>query len=427
MKKNTLKILLAAAMLCVVALNAIGQAASSLTRIVSPSSQALLSISQTNAIGGYVTRSVAVSNLFNATNMIFRAGDYTKFRSFENGSPAQLAFINYHGVTTGKGVLSLGGLSGDVVINPDIQGGVVQIGATAQTGNYIYLQYATVPTAALPYGFSHPLEFRSVTTNGNAHAAIQGFASPNPVSPHGFLKFYSQPPHWNPGNHNPDAPDTAGNEVARLGTNGFEVASGYKITAQTIIATNIIATNLVQARELLATNKIYVGSGVNSSSTPGIDLIAGYGDTIQLGGDFASIGSRTSGSDKYTGMSLFPRNNGDIPITLFEAKTTGGGAEIKFGGNSSVRGPLTDIQFQVGVDSTDDNSARLHLQIVNSVVTSTNFVTTGTLGIRSNTVATWPTVPSAHGEARFVNSNGVVFVLTSGMGLTWTSTNKIAP
>lgn len=38
-----------------------------------------------------------------------------------------------------------------------------------------------------------------------------------------------------------------------------------------------------------------------------------------------------------------------------------------------------------------------------------------------------PSIPLRNGDCRFWNSNGVVYLLTSGTGLTWTSTNKLGP
>jgi hypothetical protein len=49
------------------------------------------------------------------------------------------------------------------------------------------------------------------------------------------------------------------------------------------------------------------------------------------------------------------------------------------------------------------------------------------VGIASNTPSRWPQAPPSPGCAMFVNSNGVVFLLTSGTGMTWTGTNRIAP
>ena len=51
----------------------------------------------------------------------------------------------------------------------------------------------------------------------------------------------------------------------------------------------------------------------------------------------------------------------------------------------------------------------------------------GAVAIASNTVASWPTAPKYGGNAVLVNSNGVVYLLTSGAGLTWTATNKLGP
>lgn len=54
-------------------------------------------------------------------------------------------------------------------------------------------------------------------------------------------------------------------------------------------------------------------------------------------------------------------------------------------------------------------------------------VRTNGLSIMSNSVAGWPAAPSFEGEAFIANSNGVIYLLTSGTGNAWVSTNKLAP
>jgi hypothetical protein len=62
------------------------------------------------------------------------------------------------------------------------------------------------------------------------------------------------------------------------------------------------------------------------------------------------------------------------------------------------------------------------------MITRTNAVeATIALNIASNTPARWPSAPATPGGASFVNSNGVIYLLTSGTGMTWTGTNRIAP
>jgi len=59
-------------------------------------------------------------------------------------------------------------------------------------------------------------------------------------------------------------------------------------------------------------------------------------------------------------------------------------------------------------------------------LSTSNYVAAG-WQLHTNAESAWPTAPAAAGAAAFVNSNGVVFVLTSGLGATWTGTNQIAP
>jgi len=203
-----------------------------------------------------------------------------------NAQPAQLLFNSTaHGAS--HGIVLLGGASGDVVLNPGVDDGILQIGVTGNMGNRIYLQYGMYPWASTnTVGVSHPLEFRSRVWNGGAatikYPGIVGFSEANNSSELGKLVFYARSPLWSSGNLNAAAPNTAGTEVFSAGTNGV------------VAAANI-----------------------------------GF-----VGGQFV---------------------------------------------------------------------------------------------VQSNALSAWPTAPRSRGDAMFVNSNGVVFMLGSGVGLTWTTTNKIAP
>jgi hypothetical protein len=59
--------------------------------------------------------------------------------------------------------------------------------------------------------------------------------------------------------------------------------------------------------------------------------------------------------------------------------------------------------------------------------TATAFASSIGFAISSNALTAWPSAPATAGAAYFGNSNGVVYLLTSGLGTSWTSTNKLAP
>jgi len=75
-------------------------------------------------------------------------------------------------------------------------------------------------------------------------------------------------------------------------------------------------------------------------------------------------------------------------------------------------------------------NAFLQSNIDGNQMAGTNFasVSLGQLFIATNDLSVWPTAPTFPGQAVFVNSNGVVYLITSGPGLaTWAATNKLAP
>lgn len=62
------------------------------------------------------------------------------------------------------------------------------------------------------------------------------------------------------------------------------------------------------------------------------------------------------------------------------------------------------------------------LQVVGKVVSTNGYF------FPTNALSSWPTAPRTRGEAYIGNSNGVVYILTSGPGaLSWSATNKLAP
>lgn len=86
------------------------------------------------------------------------------------------------------------------------------------------------------------------------------------------------------------------------------------------------------------------------------------------------------------------------------------------------RGFATDVGAQLYVIGTHTNAG--------PIVGSSNFTAGTSMIIRSNTLATWPTIPPTPGACAMVNSNGYPFMLlsTNGAGggsATWTGTNKL--
>lgn len=55
-----------------------------------------------------------------------------------------------------------------------------------------------------------------------------------------------------------------------------------------------------------------------------------------------------------------------------------------------------------------------------------NAVFTNGFFVKSNAISAWPTAPRTAGDSYYGNSNGFVYVLCSGTGVTWTKTNLVA-
>ena len=93
-----------------------------------------------------------------------------------------------------------------------------------------------------------------------------------------------------------------------------------------------------------------------------------------------------------------------------------------------VQSPLMNDFFSVS-----NRSGTLYLEFPNSAGSpeiglskAMNYNAAG-IFLKSNAVSTWPTAPRSPGDSFEGNSNGVIYKLTSGVGSTWTGTNKIAP
>lgn len=61
-------------------------------------------------------------------------------------------------------------------------------------------------------------------------------------------------------------------------------------------------------------------------------------------------------------------------------------------------------------------------------LTNLNALSVSQVFLSTNDVSVWPTAAQLPGQAVFVNSNGTIYLLTSGPNTTtWAATNKIAP
>jgi hypothetical protein len=179
-------------------------------------------------------------------------------------------------------------------------------------------------------------------------------------------------------------------------------------------------------------------------NTPGALLLTGPNLRFEQGGDGSGYGYVQLGNEDAVG-------NVDINFTTYRS----GGATNVLSHPLSFTAMMTNEYYHPGIfarpayppvgDIQSYRAGELHFS-ANSptydywtgydgnnedwtiMIMRTNAVeATVAVGIASNTPARWPSAPPTPGCAMFVNSNGVVFLLTSGTGMTWTATNQIAP
>jgi hypothetical protein len=117
-------------------------------------------------------------------------------------------------------------------------------------------------------------------------------------------------------------------------------------------------------------------------------------------------------------------------ITNLTSVTITNSGAAKFGGDVQIVGSLTvdGIDASGSITTTDvfyGNGGGISNATASQVVSGG--IVNGYLQVKSNAVASWPSAPTVPGAFAIVNSNGVVYLLTSGVGSAWTATNKIAP
>ena len=224
-----------------------------------------LLISVSNSPGNFTTKRIPLKQLFNGTNQNYLVGDYTTFRTGNSSEPGQLSFSSTaHG--GGHGVVILGGVSGDVVVNPTSSDGVFQIGQSGVPGNWIYVQYAVWPYIVGQKGFSHPFGFRAKANVAGSvidkEGGIIAYPSGVDASLNVDLVHYAVLPHWNSGNTNTAAPDRAGVEILRESTNGIVAPFGIKFVGNGGALTNDLGQTLgTGSASGLTTNAVVMSSG----------------------------------------------------------------------------------------------------------------------------------------------------------------------
>ena len=296
---------------------------------------------------------VPLAYLFGGSNQTYNVGDWTVLKGRRVSEPSQLIFADSGHAS--HGVLVLGGLSGDVVLNPTTSGGLLQLGATSSAGNEVYLQYASNPLSnSQTMGFSHPLTFKALgITNGSAenfkhYPGMVGFSQPD-SSELGELWVYARTPFWNAGNHNAASPNTAGTPVVSFGTNGIIAKNDVWFRGPIGSPSDVVATNdVIAIRDVRTSARIRAGSGTDMSVTSvGLDISSGINQSIHLGADLGAQ-TRTTAVDKYAYVTFSPRTLSQPPVTAFVLIGGSGDNNIRIGGGTSANQPATQINFYTG-------------------------------------------------------------------------------
>lgn len=104
----------------------------------------------------------------------------------------------------------------------------------------------------------------------------------------------------------------------------------------------------------------------------------------------------------------------DATVTSASANGTEHGSSIRLDGNEMLNA--------VGVSDQNGGTTNLNVTIPTGIQFRVN-----AMYMPSNAISQWPPAPKSPGDAYWGNSNGVIYLLTSDVGMTWVATNKIAP
>lgn len=138
-------------------------------------------------------------------------------------------------------------------------------------------------------------------------------------------------------------------------------------------------------------------------------LLLGAASTTRYAGKFVGVIDSTLFTN-----SSYARFNGDVYL---------GGEVVSVGTLALAGSASVDENGNAVFTSVTGNG----LGMTNVSSLNTNAVFNGTVMGKTNAVSAWPTAPAFPGAYAIVSSNGVVYILTSNIGATWTATNKLAP
>lgn len=210
-------------------------------------------------------------------------------------------------------------------------------------------------------------------------------------------------------------------------------------TQQYYTLPNFVLTNNWSGSNFTTSSNVVVNAGGNEVLIGAVDgyadLYSGiwfqphtYGGVLDFG--HMAVGG-TSGNNWLNGLSKVELRVNNLFYTRFENQMS------KFEYPIQMRSWLPPAAMITTYGSIVNSNSLLYWM----TSTSTNLVTGNIpnkfdpqtpafpegFQIRSNTVSVWPATPPTAGACYFGNSNGTIYLLTSGLGLTWLGTNKLAP
>lgn len=370
-----------------------------------PSTNDVINIGTTGSPISPTNKNVRLARLFGGTSQTWQVGNATTFATTV-GDVAKLYFAEDHG--NGHGYVALGGLSGDVVLSPTLNNGILQLGATANAGNRIYLQYASIPTVGngYTYGFSHPLMFVSRSRNQWHYPGILSFAQPDD-SEHGEIWVYSRAPEWNSGNADPASPNVAGTPVVSMGTNGVIAQGNTWFRGRLGSPGDVWATNDVRALNAVgAGSRVEVGSGASGSGvTYGVDISSGANNGLLVGAEVSTT-ARANAANKYFYFTAYPRNNAEPKCTVMNLWMESSGMTINIGGGTGVNQPAAVTSIYAGAaGSASAGNEQVNVSNGRTEVKSGKFIISA---------ASVPASASASGEAgQIAWDSGYIYVCTA--------------
>ncbi len=217
-------------------------------------------------------------------------------------------------------------------------------------------------------------------------------------------------------------------------TEATNLAAGQTVVLDLLVVTNRGIYGAIWGAIYLDATSRAVAIGLDPIWTNGqSSLIVGDGAGVS-GSHSAAVGLRAEVVDGASCVALGEDASASgfssIAIGNYASATANGSVAI--GALGAAAGANTIVINALGSGLEETNIQRVVLagagiRLVGEVFGAGPLAMTNGYYFPSNALSAWPAAPRSEGEAFIGNSNGVVYLLTSGTGLSWTSTNKLGP